>query len=256
MERLVVARGHVDASGEVVHPEDEEDGQQLMLAASVSGRCAVGARAGRKPRALRKPASSRVLPNRCAGSAWFNLHAGVRIAPQDRPGLERLCRYISRPPLSHDRLTEAPDGQLVVRFKRPWADGTHELRLEPIALLARLAAIIPQRGRNQLHYHGVFAPAARLRGAIVPKPLAVERHPLLPPATQGATGGARWMPWADLLERVFTVKGLECSACGRPMRVHAVVQGVWSVRHVLACLKTRRDGSTGTRARAPPPAVA
>ena len=53
---------------------------------------------------------------------------------------------------------EAPDGQLVVRFKRPWADGTNELRLWPVELLARLAAIIPQRGRNQLHYHGVFAP--------------------------------------------------------------------------------------------------
>jgi hypothetical protein len=256
VERWAVRRGHVDEDGEVVAPEDADDAQQLMLAASVAGRAALGERAGRKPRALRKPASSRTLPNRCAASGWFNLHAGVRVAPQDSEGLERLCRYIARPPLSHDRLTEAPDGRLVVRFKRPWADGTNELRLEPLELLARLAAIIPQRGRNQLHYHGVFAPAARLRAAIVPTPPVVARHPLLPPSAQGTSRSSRWLPWADLLTRVFAVDGLACSTCRRPMRVHAVVQGVWPIRHVLACLKTLGTGSGAAPARAPPPAAA
>ena len=167
-----------------------------------------------------------------------------------------MCRYIARPPLSHDRLTEAPDGQLVVRFKRPWADGTNELRLWPVELLARLAAIIPQRGRNQLHYHGVFAPAARLRRSIVPSPPVVERHPLLPPSAQVGAGTSRWLPWADLLLRVFAVDGLACGGCQRPMRVHAVVQGVWSIRHVLSCLKTMRMRTVSMPARAPPPAAA
>ena len=256
VERLVIRRGHVDEGGDVIGPEDTEDAQQMMLAASVAGRVALGERAGAKPRALRKPTSSRTLPNRCATSAWFNLHAGVRIAPKDKRGLERLCRYIARPPLSHDRLTEAPDGQLVVRFKRPWADGTNELRLWPVELLARLAAIIPQRGRNQLHYHGVFAPAARLRRSIVPSPPVAERHPLLPPSAQVGAGTSRWLPWADFLLRVFAVDGLACGGCQRPMRVHAVVQGVWSIRHVLACLKTQGSGAFAAPARGPPSATA
>ena len=36
----------------------------------------------------------------------FSLHAGVRVHANDRKGLERLCRYVTRPPLAVERLTE------------------------------------------------------------------------------------------------------------------------------------------------------
>jgi hypothetical protein len=34
----------------------------------------------------------------------FNLHAGVVIGAHNREGLERLCRYVARPPLSSKRM--------------------------------------------------------------------------------------------------------------------------------------------------------
>ena len=46
----------------------------------------------------------------------FNLHAAVRVAPHDVEALERLCRYVQRPPLSHDRLTQQADGTLFLKF--------------------------------------------------------------------------------------------------------------------------------------------
>ncbi len=64
---------------------------------------------------------------RCAQVEGFNLHANVRIAANDRAGLETLCRYMGRPPLSADRLTEIGDGKLALRLKRPWSDGTTHL---------------------------------------------------------------------------------------------------------------------------------
>ena len=32
------------------------------------------------------------------------MHAATRIAAEDRAGLERLCRYVTRPPLAAGRL--------------------------------------------------------------------------------------------------------------------------------------------------------
>ncbi|MBW1881122.1 MAG: transposase, partial [Deltaproteobacteria bacterium] len=85
--------------------QDNGDGQVLMQAASAAGRVAMGRLAGRRARCLRGlPGSPYRRPKRCAQSGWFNLHANVRIAGRDREGLQRLCRYVARPPLAHGRL--------------------------------------------------------------------------------------------------------------------------------------------------------
>ena len=34
----------------------------------------------------------------------FSLHAAVRCAADDRPALEQLCRYITRPALANERV--------------------------------------------------------------------------------------------------------------------------------------------------------
>jgi len=39
-------------------------------------------------------------PNGAARAGGFSLHAGVAIAPHQRRMLERLCRYVSRPPVA------------------------------------------------------------------------------------------------------------------------------------------------------------
>ena len=73
----------------------------------------------------------------------FSLDASVRIEGQDRAGLERLLRYCARPPFALERLEQIRDDQLVYRFPRPQPDGRTELRLTPLELLERLAALIP-----------------------------------------------------------------------------------------------------------------
>ena len=42
-------------------------------------------------------------PSRSADVRGFSVHASVRIEGEDRSGLERLCRYVLRPPFYHDR---------------------------------------------------------------------------------------------------------------------------------------------------------
>jgi len=218
-----------------------------MQAASAAGRVAMGRRAGRRARCLRGlPGSPYRRPKRCAQSGWFNLHANVRIAGRDREGLERLCRYVARPPLAHGRLEERGDGPLVVRFKRPREDGTCGLLLSPLELIERIAALVPAPRAHRVHYHGVFAPAASWRRAIVPTPPARDRRCLRPKGAR-IPSSSRWYPWADLLWRVFGADPLQCSKCGRVMRVHAVVRGAWATRHVLRSLALPANPVAGAR---------
>jgi len=47
-----------------------------------------------------------------AQAGGFSLHAGIDIQPHQRLKLERLCRYVSRPPVSVDRMALAASGQV------------------------------------------------------------------------------------------------------------------------------------------------
>ena len=55
----------------------------------------------------------------CASSHGFNLQGATRVAANDRPGRERLCRYILHPPLANDRLTILDDDSVHVAFTCP-----------------------------------------------------------------------------------------------------------------------------------------
>jgi len=71
--------------------------------------------------------------------------ASTQLVRQERrPGegtkLERLCRCVSRPPLVGDRLALSASGQVRDTLKTPNRDGTTDIVLEPLDLMARLAA--------------------------------------------------------------------------------------------------------------------
>ncbi len=87
---------------------------------------------------------------------------------RDRKRLERLCRYIARPPLSLERLESHPDGRVRIRFKSAWKDGTHSVLLEPLDFISRLCALIPPLRFHMLRYHGVLAGHSRDRAEVVP----------------------------------------------------------------------------------------
>ncbi|HKX06519.1 MAG TPA: transposase [Methylomirabilota bacterium] len=41
----------------------------------------------------------------------------------DRAGVERLCRYILRPPFAQERLRLRADGRVALELERAWHDG-------------------------------------------------------------------------------------------------------------------------------------
>jgi hypothetical protein len=136
-------------------------------AASVHNRVATGPRAGQRVVRLGDRIDAddveRVRGPRCAQVAGLSLHANVSVPARDRRRLERLCRYVARPPLASERLSRLRDGRLLYRLKHRWRDGTTHVVFEPLELLERLVALIPPPRANQVRYHGVLAPAARWR---------------------------------------------------------------------------------------------
>jgi hypothetical protein len=71
--------------------------------------------------------------------AGFSQHAGVAARADERPKLERRCRYISRPAVSEKRLTLTPNGNIRYLLKTPCRDGTTHVIFEPLDFIARLA---------------------------------------------------------------------------------------------------------------------
>ncbi len=65
-----------------------------------------------------------------------------RILDEENFQLERLCRYVSRPPVASERLALTASGQVRYTLKTPYRDGTTHIVLEPLDLMARLAALV------------------------------------------------------------------------------------------------------------------
>ena len=100
-------------------------------------------------------------PGGAALAGGFSLYAGIDIAPLQHAKLERLCRYVSRPPVAVDRMALTASGQVRYTLKMPPRDGTTHIVLEALDLMARLAVLVPPPRVHLTKFDGVFAGAPR-----------------------------------------------------------------------------------------------
>ena len=101
--------------------------------------------------------------------------AGVAARAEERKKRERLCRYISRPPVAEKRLSLTAGGNVRYRLKTPYRDGTTHVIFEPLDFIARLAALVPRPRVNLSRYRDVFAPNSRERARMTHR-WSIERH--------------------------------------------------------------------------------
>ena len=97
-----------------------------MANASVQGLVATGPRRGCRVLRLGRTgedANAAVIGRRCTDVAGFNVHANTCALANERERLEILVRYLARPPIANDRLSELPDGRLALKLKQAWRDG-------------------------------------------------------------------------------------------------------------------------------------
>ena len=76
----------------------------------------------------------------CADAHGFSLHAAVRCGAHQCKELGRLCRHITRPAITNERLKRDGAGDVVLQLKSAWRDGTTHIRMSPLEFMQRLAA--------------------------------------------------------------------------------------------------------------------
>jgi hypothetical protein len=230
----------------------DQPGLAAIYSASIRGRIAWGPHVGNRVMAVGDQIDGDSLEalqsSRCATVSGFSVHANVSIHAHDRMRLERLARYVSRPAISTERLSELPDGRLLYRLKRRWRNGTTEVVFERSDFMAKLAALVPAPRAHLRTYHGILAPAAKWRPQIVPTPdvqFGVCPHIPVPaestgsnpdPAESAPPPRKKNYSWAELLKRVFEIDVLVCGRCGGPVRVIAAIQEPKTVQKILNCL--------------------
>jgi hypothetical protein len=128
----------------------------------------------------------------------------------------RCAITVLRPPVTHGalELERIAGGAVLLHIRHPWSDGTRTIALEPLALMARLAAL-PAAGTQARHKRC-------------------------------------WVPWADLLPRVFEIDMLACRSCGGRLRLVATIDDPAVIRRILTHLGIRCSLPTPLPARPPP----
>jgi len=248
---LVTAPG----DGEVTVVTDETMGEKdpllaRLLAAATAGASPAGPAHKRAPvRVVLDPdAEPKAKGRLCATTHGFNLQAATRVAANDKKGRENLCKYILRPPLANDRLKIIDDQTVRLEFKRPWSNGTSSIDLAPLALVARLAAIVPPPRRHVVRYTGVLSSHSSLRSEIVPVPPAVptpegKDKPSLPLS--------HYISWSELLRRTFEIDTV-CPTCKSPLCLIALIKTDDTIKKILSAMGLPTEAPKLWSARPPP----
>ena len=154
----------------------------------------------------------------------MSLQAATFIDGRDRPRLERMCRYLLRPPFAHDAVQALPDGRVRIVFRRPTRSGATHVDLEPLRFLARMVGLVPPPRQHQVRYFGVFANHHHLRERVAPQLCAALATAPVQVMLFDPTGLRPWQPgtsvpkaraparigWASLLARVLAIDVSVC----------------------------------------------
>jgi hypothetical protein len=266
LERLGLV-GQPTRDDEIDSLGEESPALAGLSQAAVLGRAVLGHRAGRGPLRIGgdpdAPWVDRHVPLH-AHEGGFDLHAAVYVGAGDRERLTQLCRYIRRPPLGQERLQRLRDGRVALGLQRPWADGTTHLVFTPTELLERLVPLVPWPRINLLVYHGVLAPNAPWRRAVVAHPNGASdamqgcaSPPVagdVPPADVARRPRIRprYRAWAELMRRAFEADVLACPRCGGRMVVLATIDDPAVIDRILTHLGLSTEPGEPAAGRAPP----
>ena len=181
----------------------------------------------------------------------FSVFAGDPLSPQDPEQLERLARYITRPPLAADSIRRH-DALLEITTPPDPRTGSTVRQFDPLDWIHAVTAHIPDRGRHCVRYYGALANRARLPRASVNAPSS---SPAVNPQstdTISEFAQQRRTSWARLIKKIFEADPLLCS-CGATLKIVSFITDPRVVDRILRHLVSQQCRSRDPfEPRAPP----
>ena len=223
----------------------------MVTSSSIVGRIAFGPNAGQKVTRIGSGFGYyEEIPlakgHRCFSINGFSLHANTSTNTLARDGLRKLVEYISRGPLSNERLEITESGQVRLKLKTAYSDGTSHLLFTPGEFIEKLSAIIPPPKSHLVKWSGVFAPNSPCRSKIVLKPEEKKGRPVKSDCTDQSP--IKNSSWSKMLAKVFQVDVTQCQHCKGEMSIVAAIIKPSEVARYLKHLGIEHEPP----ARAPP----
>ena len=147
--------------------------------------------------------------------------------------------------------------RFVLQLKSPYRNGTTHIVMSPLEFLQRLAALVPRPRLHLIRFHGVLAPHAKLRSAIVPRPVSEQADVACKHAGDSSTkpcapSRTAKMSWARLLKPVFDIDFERCPNCGGELKMFAAIEDPAVIGQILRSLKLSARAPPRSPARSPP----
>ena len=199
----------------------------------------------------------------------FSIHNSVTVEPENPLAVERLVRYLMRPPVSLERVVFDPEsGEVSLQPKASSDDGAggeEVARIDPDELVARVIAQIPDPKRYLIRNYGRYANAARAKrqrdvtteggspaeaGVATRGPQRLPRRDRSTPAERKAAGKR----WANLIRHIYEVDPLVCPRCGGAMKIISFITERRVIRAILDSV--RRSGTPASAGSLHPPPAA
>ena len=206
-------------------------------------------------------------------NSGFSVHNSVVVQADDGEGLERLARYLARPPVSLERMAwDRERGEVVYRTARGHAEGRENgadgeeragdfERFDELEFLARVVTQLPEPRKHSIRYYGFYASVARAKrrrgegdanvaceiqsGAMVATEAAglTGAAALADKEPDTAERSALRKKWAQLIRRIYEVDPLLCP-CGGTFQIVAVITEQKVIARILAHLAKTSAAAT------------
>jgi hypothetical protein len=183
----------------------------------------------------------------------FSVFAGEPLSAEDAGQLERLARYVTRPPLAVDSIRRANHGMLEITTPPDPRTGSTVRLLDPLDWIHAVTAHIPDRGQHQVRYYGALSNRARaraLRNGVARQNAEAQRAK----GEASEFSKERRASWARLLRKIFEVDPLLCP-CGAEMKIISVITDSRLVDRILRHLQSPACTTRDPFQPRPPPAT-
>lgn len=227
--------------------------------ASIQSRLATGPNRGKRVRKLGQqvhlPFRQELKGPRCFAVDGYSLHANTFCQAIESHKLKRLIEYVARPPFANERITRTHQGDVCLKLKKPFSDGTTHIVFTPLEFIEKLSALVPKPRVHLIRYAGAFARHAKIRPDVLVKARMGEAATQVMPSDEPKAPNEKSKSWARLLRKVFGIDVESCHACGgKNVKIVAAIMTKSVIEKILNHIGLPPDIPEVTEARAPPQA--